>query len=180
MNIASSIAIFVFCGCVILLLSIQFRNLLFKNNLLTRKIENLEGRMRAIFDNAPAEIYLKDHDGRYVMINPHFEKLFGVKNEDVVGLLPTDIHDPELGAKTRAHDLLVLKQQKTVVRDELALTKTGERTLHTIKFPTFNNRRIERYRCDCIGRYRSSKHRAKSQTGPKNGSDWAPNRGHCS
>ena len=109
-----------------------------QNYALKEQFENNLGRIRAIFLNAPAEIYLKDVDGRYIMINPQFEKLFNVKNNDVVGLLPTDIHDPELGAKTRAHDLMVLAERKTVVRDELALTHLGLRTLHTIKFPTYD------------------------------------------
>lgn len=99
----------------------------------------LHGRMKALFENAPAELYLKDCDGRYLMINPEFERLFDVKQRDVIGKLPTDIHDLELGEKTLAHDKLVLDNQATVVRDELAQTADGLRTLHTVKFPTFDD-----------------------------------------
>ncbi|MFT5797649.1 MAG: PAS domain S-box-containing protein [Candidatus Azotimanducaceae bacterium] len=120
-------------GLVLTLLATRVRT-----RLLQKEITIVEGRIQAIFQNAPAEIYLKDEQGRYVMINPEFERLFQVKNADVVGLLPTDIHDEELGAKTRAHDLQVLNEQKTVVRDDTALTNSGLRTLHTIKFPTYD------------------------------------------
>lgn len=97
-----------------------------------------EKRFEAIVRNAPAEIYLKDEEGRYLMVNHEFERLFNVKNDEITGLLPTDVHDEELGAKTRAHDLEVLRDRTTVVRDELAMTSQGLRTLHTIKFPTFD------------------------------------------
>ena len=117
----------------------QFLSTRKTNTNLREQIDNNRGRLRAIFQNAPAEIYLKDAKGRYLMINPQFEKLFNVKNSDVFGLLPTDIHDPKLGAKTRAHDLRVLNERKTIVRDELAITELGLRTLHTIKFPTFDS-----------------------------------------
>jgi PAS domain S-box-containing protein len=108
-----------------------------KRNLAT-EFSQFESRIQAIFRHAPAEIYLKDEQGRYVMINPEFERLFHVKNDEVVGLLPTDVHDDELGVKTRAHDLSVLNEKKTVVRDEIVRTDDGLRTLHTIKFPTFD------------------------------------------
>lgn len=109
-----------------------------KNRDLTEEITKAQGRIQAIFDHAPAEIYLKDRAGRYVLINPEFERIFHVKNEEIVGLLPTDVHDDELSAKTRAHDLHVLSERKTIVRDEIVRTDLGLRTFHTIKFPTFS------------------------------------------
>jgi PAS domain S-box-containing protein len=121
-------------GCLITYFLMQI-----KTTRLINENARAQGRMEAIFLNAPAEIYLKDEQGRYVMINPEFERLFNVQNKDVVGFLPTDIHDEEMGAKTRAHDLQVLSNQKTVIRDEIALTSKGIRTLHTIKFPTFDD-----------------------------------------
>lgn len=109
-----------------------------KTSRLVNDYTKAHGRIEAIIQNAPAEIYLKDEQGRYIMINPEFERLFDVKNDEVIGSLPTDIHDNELGAKSRAHDLQVISNLQTVVRDEIALTSKGIRTLHTIKFPTFD------------------------------------------
>ncbi|MFT5893953.1 MAG: PAS domain S-box-containing protein, partial [bacterium] len=62
-------------------------------------------QLDAILNNAPVEVYLKDLDGRYLRINKQFEKIFGVKNEELVGLLPTDVHDSELATSTQNHDL---------------------------------------------------------------------------
>ena len=93
----------------------------------------------AIFDNAPAEIYLKDHEGRYLKINRQFEKIFGVKNEDLVGKFPDTAHDSELAASTRAQDLAVLNTGQIITREEKARLVIDDQihTLFTIKFPVF-------------------------------------------
>lgn len=95
--------------------------------------------LKAIFDNAPVEMYLKDTEGRYVQINRRFEELFGVTNEDLAGKLPSYAHDPELGERTREHDLAVLDTGEVVIREEHAVTEFGPRVLHTIKFPIFDD-----------------------------------------
>jgi diguanylate cyclase (GGDEF)-like protein/PAS domain S-box-containing protein len=107
-----------------------------ENNLIYKK------QLDAILDNAPVEIYLKDREGRYTRINKQFEKLFGVKNEDLVGMLPADVHgdDPNLAASTRDHDLFVLNSGKAEWREEIAelVTENQPRTFLTIKFPIFD------------------------------------------
>jgi diguanylate cyclase (GGDEF)-like protein/PAS domain S-box-containing protein len=106
-----------------------------QNDLLTCKQQ-----LDAILDNAPIEVFLKDREGRYVVVNKQFEKLFGVKNEDLMGLLPADIVDPELAASTRDHDLSVLNSGKAESRQEIIKLVNGNqsRTLLTTKFPVFN------------------------------------------
>ena len=99
-------------------------------------------QLDAILNNAPVEVYLKDRKGRYLRINKQFEKIFDVKNEDVVGLLPTDIHDPELAVSTRKQDLFVLNSGIANEREESAMLADDGRmhTLLTIKFPVFNGK----------------------------------------
>lgn len=94
-----------------------------------------ELRLKAIFDNSPSEIYLKDHEGRYVQISRRFEQLFDVKDEEIRGKYPEDAHYPELAATTRAQDLEVLNTGKVVEREEKAIIEGEERTLLTLKFP---------------------------------------------
>ena len=99
------------------------------------RINEQENSLKAIFDNAPVEMYLKDVEGRYVQINRRFEKLFNVRNEDLKGKFPFDAHDAKLAESTRQHDLKVLKTGEVVIREENAETSLGPRALHTIKFP---------------------------------------------
>jgi diguanylate cyclase (GGDEF)-like protein/PAS domain S-box-containing protein len=109
-----------------------------QNRRLINRAQVSESQLQAIYDNAPVEIYLKNVEGRYISINRQFEQLFEVKNNDIMGLLPTDIHPSPLGVATQAHDQEVLKTLRTVVREEEAITSFGVRHLHTVKFPTFD------------------------------------------
>jgi PAS domain S-box-containing protein len=56
-----------------------------------------EARLRGILDNTPAVISLKDLQGRYVLVNRGWQKLFGVSHEEIVGLT-----NEELLRKTRS------------------------------------------------------------------------------
>lgn len=98
-------------------------------------------QLDAILNNAPVEIYLKDVEGRYLRINKEFERIFGVKNADVVGMLPSDIHDEELAKSTRNHDLFVLGSGLVERREEQAVLVSDQQThiLLTIKFPVFTD-----------------------------------------
>ncbi|NNE63526.1 MAG: PAS domain S-box protein, partial [Gammaproteobacteria bacterium] len=105
-----------------------------------RDLNVFKHQLEAIFNNAPAEIYLKDSEGRYLKINRQFEKIFGVKNDDLIGKLPFDAHDPELAQSTRDQDLAVLTTGRVVKREEQARLVIDDQvhTLLTIKFPVFN------------------------------------------
>lgn len=117
-----------------LFLTIAF--LVHKNRKMSQRLGRMSRDLSDIFDNAPVEIYLKDMQGRYLQINRQFEKWFNVRAEDVIGLLPENIHDLELAKSTRDHDLKVLSTGKTFIREEAAETAFGLKYLNTIKFPT--------------------------------------------
>ncbi len=95
-----------------------------------------EARLRAIMDNAPVEIYLKDRQGLYLEINRRHETLWGVSNEAARGRLPTDIHgQADFAAAAREHDLTVLRTGQVVEQQQEAVLDDGVHTLHMIKFP---------------------------------------------
>jgi PAS domain S-box-containing protein len=100
-----------------------------------RNAQETSRHLIAFFSNAPVEMYRKDLQGRYLHINNQFEKLFGVKNADVVGKFPCDVHYSELSKSTRAHDCEVISSGKVVIREGFARTSIGHRYLHTVKFP---------------------------------------------
>jgi diguanylate cyclase (GGDEF)-like protein/PAS domain S-box-containing protein len=112
------------------------------DGLLCRERELLDYKQQidAIFENAPVELYLKDKEGRYLKINKQFEKIFGVKNDDLIGKFPTDAHDPDLARYTRQQDLTVLSTGEIQRSEDKALLVTDDRihTLLTIKFPVFD------------------------------------------
>ena len=50
-----------------------------------RKLQESNERMQAILDNTTAVVYLKDPEGRYLLVNRQFEALFGVTRDEAVG-----------------------------------------------------------------------------------------------
>ncbi|KAA3624945.1 MAG: EAL domain-containing protein [Proteobacteria bacterium] len=93
----------------------------------------------AIFANAPVELYLKDREGRYIKINRQFEKVFGVREQDVIGKLPFDIHDPELAREAFEHDQEVMANGEMKILEQSCrfpgIDDDQEHTLLTVKFP---------------------------------------------
>ncbi len=106
-----------------------------------RALMEKQAQLDAIFENSPAEIFLKDVEGRYVRISREFERRFGVRNRDVVGKLPQEIHYDSLAEFIRKHDLEILNTAKPILREERALLgdEQEEHIFLTLKFPTFDD-----------------------------------------
>ena len=94
-----------------------------------------ERRMRAIIDNTPSLISVKDLDGRYLMSNAESERVLGTPAADLVGLRCVDIFPPEIAESQRANDLRAASEGEPVY-GEAVLIRDGEpRTFVTVTFP---------------------------------------------
>lgn len=94
-----------------------------------------EARLRAILDQSPAAISLKDAEGRYVVVSRRYGQLFGMHDESSEGKLPEDVHPKGLAESMRAHDLEVLESGEIRTREERVVCDGAVRILLTIKFP---------------------------------------------
>ncbi|HVB38719.1 MAG TPA: PAS domain S-box protein [Vicinamibacterales bacterium] len=94
-----------------------------------------EARLHAILDNSPAAIYLKDPDGRFLLVNRTLEQLFGRTNAELQGLTDAALHTPDEAARIRADDLAVLGARRAVEAEERVCVGGGERVYMSIKFP---------------------------------------------
>jgi PAS domain S-box-containing protein len=95
-----------------------------------------EKRLQEMMDNSPAVVYLKDLDGRYLMINQGYEELFGIDREDVLGRTDHDfIGDRSAADKFRENDLMVLKSGKAVQMDEELYVEGEPRWYVSVRFP---------------------------------------------
>ena len=103
------------------------------------KQDEYQKRLQAILDNMPMFIYLKDIEGRFIMVNKQFHQTFGTTDEDVIGKSDVNVHVNESGAKkfTEA-DEEVKRTGKPVEVEDLVLTTEGERSMLIIKFPLFD------------------------------------------
>ncbi|QKJ26086.1 PAS sensor-containing signal transduction histidine kinase [Aliarcobacter cibarius] len=61
------------------------------------KAENEHDKLKAVFDNAPDLLWIKDPKGVYISCNKRFEELYGAKEKDIVNKTDYDFVDKELG-----------------------------------------------------------------------------------
>lgn len=94
----------------------------------------LGAMLSAIMDNTGAAIYVKDTDGRYILVNRLFGTLFNCANETVKGLTDHDIFPKEIADAFRANDLEAMRLQVPLRREELVPQDDGIHTYISVKF----------------------------------------------
>lgn len=97
-----------------------------------------EERLKAILDNSTALIYVKDLEGRYILINAWYGILFHLEREEVKGKTDYDIFPPELADTYRANDKQVLEAKTSLDWEEVFPHDDGLHTYLSIKFPLYN------------------------------------------
>ncbi|MEE8574765.1 MAG: diguanylate cyclase [Thermodesulfobacteriota bacterium] len=95
--------------------------------------------LESVIDNSTAVIYVKDLEGRYILINRWFEKLFNIKKENVKGQIDEDIFPAELANSFRMNDLEVIRKKKPVRFEETAPHDDGPHTYISVKFPLYDS-----------------------------------------
>jgi PAS domain S-box-containing protein len=93
--------------------------------------------LQDIIDNTTAVIYVKDRDGRFLLVNDRFELLYGVKRDEVVGKTDNEMFSGELADLSRAKDLEVLTTGISIESEELASAEDGPHTYLSTRFPLF-------------------------------------------
>ncbi len=93
-----------------------------------------ERRMRAIMDNTPSMITVKDLDGRYLMSNPESERVIGIREDELTGRQCADVFPPQVADGQRLNDRRAASEGEPVY-DEAVLPRDGEeRTYMTVTF----------------------------------------------
>jgi PAS domain S-box-containing protein len=91
-------------------------------------------RFAAVLDNTLAVVYVVDREGRFQLVNPEFERLFG----PVAGKSLADIFPPEMAEAFLANNRSVLASEKPCEFEEMAMHADGLRTYVSIKVPLFD------------------------------------------
>lgn len=92
-------------------------------------------RMRSILDYTSSVIFIKDTEGRYLLINRRYEERFHVKNADYVGQTDYSVFPKHVADAFRKNDLQVIKSGETLEFEEKALQDGEERTYLSVKLP---------------------------------------------
>ena len=95
-------------------------------------------RLQGVLDHAMAAIYLRDAEGRYVLVNRHWEALAGRRAEEVIGRRLEEIMPSEAVQALQAHDRRILESGKSIQFEETIPHARGMRTYVSVKFPQFD------------------------------------------
>jgi len=103
-----------------------------------QELRQAEERIRAILEYSPNWIFLKDTEGRYLLVNREIERVFGISQEQITGKTDSEIFPPEQAAEYRANDLEVLRAGVPMEFEEIAVQEDGPHTSIVHKFPLFD------------------------------------------
>lgn len=103
------------------------------------KQQEYQERLQSIIDNIPMIIYLKDLEGKFLMVNRVFHEVFKTTDEDVVGRTKLHVHiSRENEEKFLQADEDIKMYGKPVEIEDILLTHQGEKHMAVVKFPLLN------------------------------------------
>ncbi len=92
-------------------------------------------RMDALLENTPAIFFLRDLDGRYLMVNGEFERASGYTRSEIVGKSDAELFPKAAADGVRARDLAVIEAAAPLISEETGFINGQTRTHFVIKFP---------------------------------------------
>ena len=93
-----------------------------------------EQRLQGILDHSPAIIYVKDLEGRYILLNRQFERSFHIEHSTVLGKSARELFPPRLAEIYERNDQQALASG-TVHVEEPSLIDGDVHVFSTAKFP---------------------------------------------
>jgi PAS domain S-box-containing protein len=100
-----------------------------------KALRESEGRLRAVIDNAPVHISMKDLDGRHVVIGPNSEAILGYPSEKILGSTSHEIFTEEEAEFFTSHDREVRESGRTITMENEITLPDGVHTINTVRFP---------------------------------------------
>lgn len=91
--------------------------------------------LEAIVENSPAVIYVKDLEGRYLLVNRRWGEVFHVDAEAMVGRTDHDFFAKDLADAFRIVDVRVANEDQPLLEEELAPHDDGLHTYVSVKSP---------------------------------------------
>ncbi|HZZ57584.1 MAG TPA: PAS domain S-box protein [Opitutaceae bacterium] len=98
-------------------------------------LRETEGRLRLFSENSPAVIFMKDVEGRYLLVNRLFERQFGLARGNVLGKKDADIFPVAQAQAFQDSDRHVIQSGSLLQFEEDAQTASGRQTSIVSKFP---------------------------------------------
>ncbi len=105
-----------------------------------RRKEN-QLRLESIMENTTSLIFIKNLDGKYIMINRRFREVMGVTDEMVINKTDYDFSEKETADHYKRLDDEVFSTRKPVESEEWIYGPEGRKNLLVIKFPLMDHKK---------------------------------------
>lgn len=92
-----------------------------------------------LIDNSGTSIFIKDCDGRYLLVNRKWEEVTGLNRDSILGKTDTELFPAESARQFRKNDLRVIETGSVLVIEECLATPAGQRYFISSKFPMIND-----------------------------------------
>ncbi|HIJ90989.1 MAG: PAS domain-containing protein [Desulfobulbaceae bacterium] len=100
-----------------------------------RALKENKACLQAILDNATLPMYLKDIEGKYILINNEYERLAHIANAAIIGLNDFDVFSESIAARFRSQDEDVKMKNRPIEFEETIPMDDGEHTFLISRFP---------------------------------------------
>lgn len=105
---------------------------------LSDDLQKSQQELQAILDGTPSLVYVKDLDGRFLLVNRRFESVFALPREKLIGKSTHDLLPRQTADALRAADLEVMEKRGEVFIEEVRDEPDGRHTYLSVKFPLFD------------------------------------------
>ena len=101
-------------------------------------LQQNEQQLRAILDNTASIIFIKDIQGRYLLVNKQYLNLFKLSESPVIGKTDYDLFPQALADTLGANDRKVIEAKTALELDESFPVEDNYLTYLSIKAPLLN------------------------------------------
>lgn len=102
------------------------------------ELKRSEQILQSIIDGSNAAIYLKDIDGRFILVNERHARALGTTKQDAIGKTEYDFLPAPTADRQRSHDREVIETCSSQKYEEVVETEQGVRTFVSAKFPVYD------------------------------------------
>ncbi len=106
-----------------------------ERNSVEESLRTSEERLQSIINNMGSLLYLKDPDGKYLLINNRFEQEYGILRDEMIGKDDYALFDKATAEMVKRNDGLVLKNDRAMRFEEVIERPDRTKFYLSIKFP---------------------------------------------
>ncbi|UYL09415.1 PAS domain-containing protein [Bdellovibrio sp. SKB1291214] len=107
----------------------------------SEKLEVREQQIRSIVEGFSNPITVKDHFGKYILVNQAFRDFFGLKDTDVAGKSDRELFSESTAISLRDTDLEVILTGQAIKKEEIFSHNGKESVFLVNRFPLFDRNR---------------------------------------